>query len=280
MLKVVHYTDPGCPYAFSAEPTRARLQWTFGDQLQWESVMIVLAEDPAQYDRKGLTPAMMAVGERRLQEQHGMPMDVSERPRLAATAAACLAVVATRRYEPTRADALLRALRVRAMSGGLLDDPAVVDGAAELVGLDVAQLREWMDDPATAEALAEDRRRARTPLPAALALDHKLSPSEDGGRRYSAPSIELHGGGRVEVAPGFQPWETYDALVANAAPDLHRRAKAEDVREVLDWSHWPLATAEVAGLLQAPLEEARSQLEAAGASFEPVGEDGYWSLAS
>lgn len=279
MLEVVHYTDPGCPFAFSAEPIRARLAWTFGDQLAWETVMIVLADDPAEYEPKGMTPAKLAAGQQRLQEQHGMPIDVSERPRMAATAPACLAVVATRRHRPEASDALLRQLRVRAMAGGLLDDPAVVDGAAEAVGLHVTELRGWMDEQETRDALAEDRRRARTPLPAARALDHKLAPSEDGGRRYSAPSIELRGASGVDVAPGFQPWETYDALIANAAPDLERRPKPERAEQVLEWSRWPLATAEVAGLLQVSIDEARSQLDAADATFEPVGEDGYWSLA-
>lgn len=278
MLQVVHYTDPGCPFAFSAEPVRTRLEWTFGDQLQWDTVMILLADDASVYDAKGFTPAMMAGGARRLQAQYGMPIDTSERPRMAGTGDACRAVVGTRLHEPTRADAILRALRVRAMGGGLLDDPELIAAAATDAGLDPEAVRAWMAEPATAEALAEDRRRARTPLPAALALDHKLSPSEDGGRRYSAPSMELHGAERVEVAPGFQPWETYDALVANAAPELERRAAPGSVAEVLEWAAWPLATAEVAALLQVSIDDARTKLDEAGATFEPVGEDGFWSL--
>ena len=34
-LTITEYTDPGCPFAWSAEPTRWRLQWLYGDQLEW-----------------------------------------------------------------------------------------------------------------------------------------------------------------------------------------------------------------------------------------------------
>jgi len=31
-----HFTDPGCPFAFSAQRQRLRLDWLHGDQLRWE----------------------------------------------------------------------------------------------------------------------------------------------------------------------------------------------------------------------------------------------------
>ncbi len=31
-VEVVHYTDPSCPFAFSAELQRLRLLWLYGDQ--------------------------------------------------------------------------------------------------------------------------------------------------------------------------------------------------------------------------------------------------------
>jgi predicted DsbA family dithiol-disulfide isomerase len=275
-MQVIHYTDPGCPFAFSAEPLRLRLEWTFGDQLSWTTVLIVLAESASEYEAKGITPAKLAAGGRMLQQRHGMPIDVSERPRLAATVPACRAVVAARLHDPAREDALLRALRVRAMGGGLLDDQALVDAAAEDAGLDAAQVAAWSAEDATDAELRDDVRRSRTPLPAALALDHKLAPSGDGGRRYTAPSLELHRGDRVVVAPGFQPWESYDVAIANLAPELERRAKPDGVEELLAWAPYPLATAEVAAIMESSIEDARTALDAV-ATFTPVGEDGYWS---
>jgi hypothetical protein len=41
-LEVTLFTDPACPFAFSAEPVRQRLRWHYGDQLTWRPRMIVL----------------------------------------------------------------------------------------------------------------------------------------------------------------------------------------------------------------------------------------------
>ena len=83
-------------------------------------------------------------------------------------------MVATRRHVPAAAEALLRTLRVRTMAGGLLDDPALIDGAAADVGLDPQALRAWCAEPETERELAADVAAARSPSAAARALDHKL----------------------------------------------------------------------------------------------------------
>jgi predicted DsbA family dithiol-disulfide isomerase len=59
-IEIVHYTDPACPWAFSAEPVRLRLLWHYGDALAWRHRMIVLSEDPEEYARRGLTPELLA----------------------------------------------------------------------------------------------------------------------------------------------------------------------------------------------------------------------------
>jgi hypothetical protein len=161
----------------------------------------------------------------------------------------------------------------------LLDDPETIEEAAREAGIDPGQLRGWVDDPDVVAALEADMAAAREPLPAARVLDHKLAASEDGGRRYSAPSYELRAGDQVVAIPGFQPFAAYDVALANLDPTLTRRAPAEEVDEVLAWATMPLATAEVAALLGTDLDSARTKLEAAVASFEPVGEDGYWSAS-
>ena len=43
-LAVTLFTDPACPFAFSAEPVRMRLRWHYGDGLTWRLRMIVLSE--------------------------------------------------------------------------------------------------------------------------------------------------------------------------------------------------------------------------------------------
>ncbi|MCW2921220.1 MAG: hypothetical protein JWL76_1094 [Thermoleophilia bacterium] len=280
-MDVVHYTDPACPFAFSAEPQRLQLRWHYGDQLAWRNVMIGLHETTETAAAKGLTPDLIEPVMRKLQSTYGMPIDVARRPRVPGTVPACRAVVGVRLHAPDPAleDAFLRRLRVRYMAGELLDEQSTIDAAAADIGIAVADLATWTADPATEAALRDDMRTARTPHPSALVLNHKLSPSEDGGRRYSAPSYELRSGDDIAAAPGFQPWESYDVAIANLLPGVERRAPAADVAEVLEWAEAPLATAEVAAIRGIDIDAARTELTDAGATFEPVGEDGYWVAA-
>src|SRR4051794_33074607 len=48
-IHVDHFTDPGCPWAYSAAPALAALRWRFGDQLEWDLVTIGLTEHASQY---------------------------------------------------------------------------------------------------------------------------------------------------------------------------------------------------------------------------------------
>src|SRR4051794_16943724 len=166
-LEITLFTDPACPFAFSAEPVRWRLRWHYGDGLRWTVRMIVLTREAGEAER-------LAEGAPTLQGRHGMPIDPRPYPRPVSSEPACRAVVAARLYAPARAEALLRRLRVRVMQHGLLDDPALIDGAAGEAGLDPAQLRRWCASPDVAGALEADATAARAPLPPARALDHKL----------------------------------------------------------------------------------------------------------
>jgi len=276
-VAIEHFTDPTCPWAFSAEPRRLRLRWLYGDQLSWTDRMVLLSEDPAELEAK-LPPPRHAAALDRIQRRFGMPIDATQRPRSAASKPACAAVVAARVFAPERQEALLRALRVRIMGGELPDEPATIAGAAQDAGLDPAQLEEWVRAPEAIEALAADRAAARDPLPPARQLDHKLGgPPEE--RRYTCPSyIARRDGSDPVCAPGFQPLETYEVMIANLAPELERREDPQDVTEVLAWAGMPLATAEVALLCGMEHAEARAALTEAGAVERPVGADAYWSL--
>jgi predicted DsbA family dithiol-disulfide isomerase len=275
-LQVRHYTDPACPFAFSALPRLRRLQWRYGDQLAWEHVMVGLSETPEEQAARGFTPERLSEGFRRLQEQHGMPIDWTPRERVPASLPACRAVVAARRHAPERARALLRRLRVRYMGGGLLDDPALIAAAAADAGIDPAELDGWTAEPETEAALREDLAAARSPTPAARAQDHKLGgPPEE--RRYTCPSLVFAAGSDVLDVPGFQPVEAYEAAVANLAPQAQRRLAPASAVEVLEWAGEPLATAEVALVCEREPAEVRTELAHAGAAFAPAGADGYWS---
>ena len=56
-VQVTHFSDPGCPWAWSASPAIAALRWRYGEQLDWRLVMIGLTENGAVYEKRGYTPA-------------------------------------------------------------------------------------------------------------------------------------------------------------------------------------------------------------------------------
>lgn len=277
-VRITEFTDPGCPWAYSAEPFRRRLDWLYGDALEWEVRLVGLASTPDEYLEKGLTPEAQSETFRQIARDHGMPIDTSVRPRMAATVPACRAVVATRLNAPDRTRAILRRLRVRNFRGELLDLPETIDGAAGDAGVDPADLARWVADEATGEALADDMAAARRPLPAALALDERLA-NWSGGRRYTCPSYEverIEDGVRIAV-PGFQPFPVYDVLMANLVPGVRRADTPETAEEVLRWTGTPLATKEVAVVRDIPLDAAREELGRVAVE-EHVGADGLWTL--
>jgi len=274
---ITEFTDPACPFAYSAEPVRARLRWLYGEHVDFEARMVVLSESPQDYLDKGFTPDKQSDSFKRLAREYGMPMDTRERPRMAASAPACRAVIAAGLHSD-RGWFLLRALRVRHFSGDLLDEPSTITGAATDAGIDPAQLEEWMGDEAVEHRMREDMALAREPLPAARVLDERLA-NWSGGRRYTCPSYEIarrSDGVRIAV-PGFQPFAAYDVVTANLVPDTPRREPPEDVREVLDWALVPIATKEVAAIMDVELLDARELLVRAGAQEHPVGTDGFWT---
>jgi hypothetical protein len=126
-------------------------------------------------------------------------------------------------------------------------------------------------------------------MPAALVLDSKLAgwaseavtsaPREAVGRRYTCPSYEIirQSDGLRVVAPGFQPFVTYEVLLANLLPDVARREAPGSVEEVLEWAGEPLASNEVAELCGLSVPAAREALGRV-ATERHVGADGFWSL--
>jgi len=277
---ITEFTDPGCPWAYSAEPVRRRLDWLYGERLQWRPRMVVLSESAEDYELSGFTPERQSAAFSRIAHEHGMPMDTRQRARMAATLPACRAVVAARLRSPDHERPLLRALRIRHFAGELLDEPTTIVGATEDVGLDADELTDWTSHDDTGNALREDMSAARAPMPAARALDHKLA-NWSGGRRYTCPSYEIvrvNDGVRIAV-PGFQPAAAYDVVLANLVPGLDRRDPPETVEEVLAWAGTSLATREVAAVCEISSQDARERLGRV-ATERHLGTDGLWSLVA
>jgi predicted DsbA family dithiol-disulfide isomerase len=277
-VRITEYTDPACPWAYSAEPFRRRLTWLYGEQLEWDVRLVGLSDDPAAMERHGFTPKVLSDAYKKISREHKMPIDTAERSRLSASIPACRAVVAAKLHAPDQMRRLLRRLRVRTFSGELLDAPETIDGAARDAGIDPDALRGWMDGDDVQAALDQDMAAAREPAPAARVLDDKLA-NWSGGRRYTCPSYEITriSDGVTIAVPGFQPFAVYDVITANLLPDLHRRASPESVEEVLAWTGTPLASIEVAVVCDIPFDDARERLSRVAVE-QPVGADGFWTL--
>jgi predicted DsbA family dithiol-disulfide isomerase len=270
-LEITLFTDPACPFAFSAEPVRQRLRWHYGEQLRWRTRMIVLTREPGEAEK-------LAQGAPGLQRMYGMPIDPAPLARPASSEPACRAVVAARMHAPGTDESLLRRLRMRTMVGWLLDDPATIAAAARDVGLDPHELARWSERAEVRDALEADAAAARSPSAAARALDHKLGgPRSE--RRYTAPSYEIARAGSVDVfaIAGYNPVEAYEVAIANLAPELVRRPRPSSIAELLAWAAEPLATAEVALVAQVSTTQARVALARAARSL-PAGADCYWTL--
>ena len=276
-VNVTIYTDPGCPFGFNAQRQETQLEWHYGDGLDITRRMIVLTETSSTYEERGLSREMVAGNAKRLRATFGMPMRTEPADRLAATIEACRAYVGARIYDPARANRLLRALRCRVFSNGQsLDQLDTIHGAAADAGIEGDTLDAWLADDEVEKALREDMAAAREPAPEALALAHRLSKSGD-GLRYSTASAVFEADGRRMVTVGFQPFAVYEVSVANLAPGLDRKPTPQSVEEILEWAPYPLATAEVAELRGIGIDQARGELEQAGAKLAESAGDGYWS---
>ncbi|MQA75965.1 MAG: hypothetical protein GEU88_16800, partial [Solirubrobacterales bacterium] len=216
-VSAIHFTDPGCPWAYSFRPAHARLVWRFGDQIEWRLVLIGLSETADAYAARGYTPARMTAGMRDFQQRFGMPFAFPLKPRVAGTSRACRAIVAARAIDPALGESALRALQLMNFTTrGLLDDDDDLRGAlAGVPGLDADAVVGRIDDAEVIAAYEADRALARSAERSPTHAQGRFA-ATDGPIRYTAPSVifEHRDGGRIEVG-GFQPFEAYDTALAN-----------------------------------------------------------------
>jgi predicted DsbA family dithiol-disulfide isomerase len=269
------FTDPTCPYAYSAEPSRWRLRWLYSDQLAWSNTMIVLSG--YQDETTSFPLELIAKNFTKLREQYGMPIDDTIRPRLAKSIEACRSYVAANRHDAAKADVLLRNLRIVSMGGDLVDEQAVIDKAAADAGITADELAKWVAEPDTDKELTSDAEATRQPTAVGRGFRRKLSETSTGRLRYSAPSYQFMLDDKVLFElPGYWPQEAYEAAIGNLAPDFTRADDPKSVTDVLAWAGTPLATQEVAAICNRDVDEVRTDLKEV-AQFTPLGQDGFWS---
>ncbi len=289
-IRAIHFSDPGCPWAYSARPYHARLRWRFGGQLDWRLVLIGLTESAEQYVARGYTPQRSAKGYRVFAERFGMPFAYEPKTAVSATSPACRALVAVRLDAPDHLEAAFCALQtMQFTSTGRLEDPAALRGAlATVEGLDADGVVARVEDDDVWAAYEADRALARAAAGSPTAAQRRTATS-DGPVRYTAPSVIFeHADGRTVEVGGFQPFESYDTALANLEPGLERRPEPADAAAALAAFPEGLVTAELAELLRADLgprdvDGTRSQLDALAADGvlvrEPLGNDARWRLS-
>ena len=288
-LSATHFTDPGCPWAYSASPALAVLQWRFGEAIDWRLVTIGLTESGEQYERRGYTPARSARGYLRFR-RYGMPFATAPRARIPGTSRACRVIVATRLRFPSLEYAVFRALQFGWFTSPLVldEDSDIAAALASVPGLDVDGVVGAIDDPAVVEAYEADRAAARSAAGGPTEVQGRAA-NTDGVVRFTAPSVvfSTDDGRRLE-AGGFQPLEAYDLAIANLDPGMPRRDPPADVSEALAAFSYGLTTQEVAALVaernEAPdrraAEEALIELAASGGCTRvPLGDDALWVAA-
>jgi 2-hydroxychromene-2-carboxylate isomerase len=285
------FSDPACPWAYSATPAITALRWRYGDQLDWRLVTIGLRDDPPDPAATTYTPARQASGARRFRDRYGMPFAAAPRSRLVATGRGCRAVVATRLQHPGREFAALRALAFGWFTTASLmdEDEAIAAALAGVEGIDVEAVVAALGSDAVTEAYEADKAEARSASGGPTEFQGKAAVS-DGLVRYTAPSLIFNNGdGRSLEAGGFQPLEAYDVLIANLDTGLERRPPPEDgPLGVLRQFPAGLCTQEVAVAMAGNLidverdatEDALLELVAEGAvTRTPLGDDALWRAA-
>jgi 2-hydroxychromene-2-carboxylate isomerase len=288
-IRATLYSDPACPWAYSATPALTALRWRYRDQLDWSLVTIGLRDEIDAAST--YTPARQAAGARRFRDRYGMPIAAAPRARMAATGRACRAVVATRLQHPGREFAALRALAFAWFTTALLldEDAAIATALADVAGVDAAAVVGTLDSAAVKEAYASDKARARSAGGGPTEFQGKAAVS-DGLVRYTAPSVVFEtADGRSLEGGGFQPLEAYDVLIANLDTSLRRHEPpADGPLELLEQFPGGLCTQEVAVAMAANLidvdragtEDALLELVASGrARREPLGDDALWLAA-
>jgi 2-hydroxychromene-2-carboxylate isomerase len=285
MIAVTHFSDPGCPWAYSASPAHAVLRWRYRDQLQWRLVVIGLTEEADQYVRRGYTPAKSARGYLSFRKR-GMPFATQPRERVSGTGLACRAIVATRLHAHEYEHAVFRALQFGWFTTPLvLDEPdALMEVLGSVEGLDAPAILSLLHDPEVEAAYQADRAEARTAEGKPTHAQGKAAQS-DGPVRYTAPSLTFASGGELLEAGGFQPVEAYDVLLANLDPTLERTPPPEDPLEALQALPYPLVTYEVAAIMagnnEAPDPEAAEaalidRVADGSVIRRPLGDDALW----
>jgi protein-disulfide isomerase-like protein with CxxC motif len=288
MISATLFSDPACPWAYSASPALRVIEWRYGEQVEWKLVVIGLTEHADQYASRGYTAARQARGKLSFR-RFGMPFATDVKERLSGTAPGCRAIVAARLQTPGSEWAVYRALQLANFTTGLLldDDDQIHEVLRGVDGVDADAVRAAMNSDEVTAAYEADKAASRTAAGSPTEMQGKAGNS-DGAVRYTAPSVVFQFGGLRLEAGGFQTVEAYDVVVANLDPTLERRAAPETPEPLLAAFPSGLTTQEVAACMTSSndavdrpaAEAALIELVAGGkATRTGLGDDALWRAA-
>jgi len=287
VIEATLYTDPGCPWAYSANPALRVLEWRFRDQLSWRLVLIGLREQASETAVRTYDAERALARWQVFRERYGMPFALEPKDRPAGTGKGCRAVVAAGMLEPGSEWAVLRALQIANFTGSVyLDDSeSIRETLRELRGVDADAIAARIDDSEVVAEYERQRAEARSAAGTPAEAQSKTTVS-DSDVRFTAPSVVFRRGEERAYAGGWQPLLSYDTVLANFAPELQRSPSPESLEPLLEFFGAGLTTAEVALLLaygsdpvpdRAAAESTLTALAAAGrATRVASGSDAVW----
>ncbi len=282
-IKACLYIDPACPFGYSASPALRTIEWRYRDQIEWRLVMIALSEpgDPPKMKTGKL--AANFVG---MRDRHGMPFATEPKPRSATSERACKAIIAARILQPGFEWRVLRTLQLLNFNTPLLldDDAGLRAALSSVSGLDYEAVMASLDSEPVKDGYLKDRAEARSAAGGPAEFQGKAA-TDDGGARYTAPSVVFSRGGTVLEVGGFQPVEAYDVIIANLGTDLKRHEPPEEPLEALSLYPGGLSTQEVAAIMTEgndPQDRTGAErsliglLDAGKVKRIPMGHDAIW----
>ncbi|MDQ2700281.1 MAG: hypothetical protein M3Y23_03010, partial [Actinomycetota bacterium] len=196
------FTDPSCPFGYSASPALRTIEWRYRDQIDWQLVMIGLSEpDTINPD---FNPTLLAGYQLDMRDRWGMPFAVEPKLRMTSSSRACQAIVASRLIQPGSEWRTLRALQLLNFNTPLLldDDEQLRFALSSVEGLDAGRIIDSLDTTDVQSAYRADWSEARTAENGPTALQGKSADSPD-GERFTAPSIIFQYEGQYFEAGGF-----------------------------------------------------------------------------
>jgi predicted DsbA family dithiol-disulfide isomerase len=226
-VQITEFTDPGCVWSWSSEPTLRWLRRRYGDQVAWERVFGVQVDDLAR-THPGADP--VADAERFRQDwlavagHTGAPIAQRLRWWHRSTRPACTAALAAEEQGGAVADAVLRRLRELAyVDGTPADTPQrLADGLRGVPDLDVERLLERAAAAPTAARVDDHWARTRRPDPAVI---DRTGPGPNPGAakadgehlRYGFPTLVVDGPGGHAVLSGWYDPRVFAAQIEEAA---------------------------------------------------------------